>query len=127
MTPIWMTADVVLAIHDELIAEHGGRRGAVNHGALDAALHRPKNLLHYGSPDLADLAASYAYGLAKDHAFVDGNKRISFVVAYAFLELNGYELAIEGADALSLWLDIASGGLGEAELAQTIRRALVAL
>jgi len=123
--PIWVSAQVVLTLHDEQLAEHGGRSGARDLGALDAALHRPLNLSHYGEPDLADLAASYAYGLAKDHPFTDGNKRVSFVVTYVFLALNGYELAIEGAEALTLWLDLTSGAISEQELAARIRSALV--
>ncbi|HEY0290875.1 MAG TPA: type II toxin-antitoxin system death-on-curing family toxin [Hansschlegelia sp.] len=124
--PVWVSLDVVLALHGEQVAEHGGRAGPVDLGALEAALHRPENLLHYGSPDLAALAASYAYGLAKDHAFVDGNKRVSFVVTYVFLELNGYDLSIAGVEAVSLWLGLAGGAVSEAELAVKIRSALVA-
>ena len=123
--PAWVSINAVLAAHDEQIAEHGGGRGPVNRAALEGALHRPKNLFHYGAPDLADLAASYAYGLAKDHAFVDGNKRISFVVTYTFVELDGHTLSISGPEAAALWLDLAAGAISESALAARIRAALV--
>jgi death-on-curing protein len=122
----WISVEVALALHDMQVAEHGGRRGSVNLGQLEAALHRLRNLLNYAEPDIADLAASYAYGLANDHPFVDGNKRVSFVVTYAFLDLNGFDLAIEGPEAVTLWLDLASGAIDENALAARIRPALVA-
>lgn len=123
--PRWIPKPVVLAIHDEQLAEHGGGRGLRDDGLLEAALNRPRNLFHYGdAPDHAALAAAYAYGLAKDHPFIDGNKRTSFVVCELFLALNGQDLELDDAEAVTAWLTLASGGMTEAELAETIRQAL---
>lgn len=125
--PRWIPKAVVLAIHDEQLAEHGGGRGLRDDGLLEAALARPRNLFHYGdAPDLAALAAAYAYGLAKDHPFIDGNKRTSFVVCELFLALNGQELGLDDAEAVATWLTLASGGMTEAELAELVRSPLPA-
>lgn len=123
MEPRWVPKAVVLAVHDAQIAEHGGGQGLRDEGLLEAALDRPRNLLHYGQPDMAALAAAYAYGLAKNHPFVDGNKRTSFVTCELFLDLNGHELTMEDAEAVTTWLALAAGELGEAELAERIRHA----
>lgn len=123
--PRWIPKPVVLAIHDEQLAEHGGGRGLRDDGLLEAALNRPRNLFHYGdAPDPAALAAAYAYGLAKDHPFIDGNKRTSFVVCELFLALNGQDLELDDTAAVTAWLTLASGGMTEAELAETIRQVL---
>ena len=95
---VWLTKTVVLALHQEQIAEHGGAPGIRDDGALESALARPINHVAYAKPTLPGLAAAYAYGVARDHPFVDGNKRASFVVANTFLILNGFEL--EADDAL---------------------------
>lgn len=124
--PVWISAQVALAIHEAQLAEHGGRQGPTNIGALESALHRPQNILHYGEADLAELAAAYALGLAKDHPFTDGNKRVSSVVTELFLRLNGFDLGLTDEQVVTLWLDLAAGAVGEAELASTIRSALVA-
>ncbi|QTL05605.1 type II toxin-antitoxin system death-on-curing family toxin [Aquabacter sp. L1I39] len=126
--PRWIPKSVVLAIHDEQLAEHGGGRGLRDDSLLEAALARPRNLFHYGdAPDLAALAAAYAYGLAKDHPFIDGNKRTSFVVCELFLALNGMGLGLDDAQAVTTWLTLASGGMTEAELAARLRSALWAV
>ena len=122
--PVWISKSTVVAAHDEQIAEHGGHGGLINEGALEAALHRPRNLLHYGKPDLAELAASYGYGLAKDHAFSDGNKRVSAVVTELFLELNGYALELTDAELVTLWLGLAGGDIPEQALADVLRGAI---
>ncbi|MBB3974152.1 type II toxin-antitoxin system death-on-curing family toxin [Hansschlegelia beijingensis] len=122
--PVWISKSTAVAAHDEQIAEHGGRGGLINEGALEAALHRPRNLLHYGKPDLAELAASYGYGLAKDHAFSDGNKRVSAVVTELFLELNGYALELTDAELVTLWLGLAGGDIPEQALADVLRGAM---
>ncbi len=123
--PRWVTKAAVLAIHDEQLAEHGGGQGLRDDGLLEAALGRPHNLFHYGKePDVAALAAAYAYGLAKDHPFVDGNKRTSFVVCELFLALNGFELTMDDATAVATWLALAAGGMTEEALAERIRGAL---
>ncbi|MFG1430447.1 type II toxin-antitoxin system death-on-curing family toxin [Xanthobacter sp. V2C-4] len=126
-----MTKAVVLAVHDAQLAEHGGGRGVRDEGLLETALNRPKNRYHYMLPDeaagaqvsasdMATLAAAYAYGIAKNHPFVDGNKRTSFVVCELFLALNGYELAMDDTTAVTTWLALAASGLSEDELAARI-------
>ena len=111
----------LLLLHDESLAEHGGAPGLRDEGLLDSALARPLNLVAYGEPDLAALAAAHGVGLAKNHAFVDGNKRATFLAAGLFLALNGQRLAATQADATLTMLAIASGALGEDEFAAWIR------
>ncbi|OIQ77164.1 toxin Doc [mine drainage metagenome] len=111
----------LLLLHDESLAEHGGAPGLRDEGLLDSALARPLNLVAYGEPDLAALAAAYGVGLAKNHAFVDGNKRAAFLAVGLFLALNGQRLAATQADATLTMLAIASGALGEDEFAAWIR------
>jgi death on curing protein len=94
----WISERVVLAIHDEQLAEHGGGAGVRDMGLLQSALARPRHLATYGNPDLAALAASYASSIAKNHPFVDGNKRTSFIVANVFLLDHGYEIATDDAE-----------------------------
>ncbi|MBI3707280.1 MAG: type II toxin-antitoxin system death-on-curing family toxin [Proteobacteria bacterium] len=119
---IWIARSVVLALHDEQIAEHGGGAGLRDEGLLDSALARPLNAAAYGNPDVAALAASYAFGIAKNHAFVDGNKRAAAVVMELFLDLNGHEMtADDGALVLTI-LALADGSLDEAALAEWIRQ-----
>jgi death-on-curing family protein len=119
--PVWLLKSVLLAIHAEQLAEHGGFPGIRDEARLDAALDRPQNLLSYGEPDIFDLAAAYAFGLAKGHAFVDGNKRTSFVAAELFLMLNGHDLRASDADCVMTWLALADGSLTEAGLADWLR------
>ena len=126
--PRWISKSVVLAIHDEQLAEHGGGRGLRDDSLLEAALARPRHLFHYvDAPDLAALAAAYAYGLARDHPFKHGNTRTSFVVCELFLALNGMELGLDDAQVVSTWLTLASGGMMETELAARLRSALRAV
>ena len=121
MTPEWITLAVVLAIHDEQIVEHGGAEGIRDLGLLESTIHRPRDLLAYGQPDLADLAACYAYGTVQNHAFVDGNKRTSAVVTRLFLGLNGATLEASEADRLETWTALGAGQRSEADLAMWIR------
>ena len=122
---IWVDEAVVLAIHEEQIAEHGGSLGLRDSNLLQSALARPRNLIAYGQPDLADLAASYAFGLAKNHAFVDGNKRVSLVVTETFILLNNGSLVADDAACLDIWLRLADGQIDEAQLAIWLRENLV--
>ena len=92
MTPQWIDLSVVLAIHEQQIAEHGGSLGIRDLGMIESALGRPQNLLFYNDPDIFDPAAAYGHGLAQNHGFIDGNKRTAFVVCLTFLKLNGREL-----------------------------------
>ncbi|MGQ7794464.1 type II toxin-antitoxin system death-on-curing family toxin [Faunimonas sp. B44] len=126
MRPIWVEEEVVLAVHDAQIEEHGGRAGMRDPGLLKSALARPRNVLAYENADLAALCAAHAYGLARNHPFVDGNKRVSLVVAELFLGLNGYRLDASDAECVATWLALAEGTLDEAGLAAWIRARLSA-
>jgi death-on-curing protein len=118
----WIDEDVVLAIHEEQLAAHGGESGLRDAGLLQSALARPQNLAAYGDePDAADLAAAYAYGITRNHPFVDGNNRTAFVVMEVFLQLNGHRLTASDADCLSTMLALAEGSLPESQLAHWIR------
>lgn len=124
----WVLDSVVLAIHDAQLAEHGGIAGIRDEGLLSSALARPRNVEAYGANvDAASLAAAYAFGIARNHPFLDGNKRTAFVVLELFLDLNGWQLAVNDADCISTMLALASGDLREEEpaawLRQKIRRA----
>lgn len=110
---VWIEESVVLAIHDEQIAEHGGGTGLRDLGLLQSALARPQNLAAYGDPDAAALAAAYGYGIVRNHPFVDGNKRTAFVAVELFLALNGYDLTANDAECVLVMLDLAAGELEE--------------
>jgi len=117
----WLNRKVLLLLHDESLAEHGGASGLRDEGLLDSALARPLNLALYEQPDVASLAASYGVGLAKNHAFVDGNKRAAFLAIGLFLMVNGFRLKATQAEATLTILDVAAGEIDEATLAQWIR------
>lgn len=117
----WVNRQVLLLLHDESLAEHGGASGLRDEGLLDSALARPVNLALYEQPDVADLAASYGVGLAKNHPFVDGNKRAAFLAVGLFLAANGCRLKASQADATLTVMDVAAGVMGEATFAQWIR------
>ncbi|WP_448189701.1 type II toxin-antitoxin system death-on-curing family toxin [Azospirillum sp. sgz301742] len=117
MAWVWVDEAVVLAIHDEQLAEHGGASAVRDLTLLQSALARPRHLEAYGAPDAAALAAAYAYGIARNHPFVDGNKRTALVVAELFLALNGYELAADDAACVTAFLALAAGTLDEGALA----------
>ena len=118
----WVREDVVYAIHDHQLAEHGGPEGVRDAGALESALARPRNLAAYERPDAAALAAAYAYGLARNHPFADGNKRTAWVVARVFLAINGYRLEFDPPDAVRTIEALAAGTLSESELAAWFRQ-----
>jgi death on curing protein len=118
----WVDRSVLQLLHDESLAEHGGLSGLRDEGLLDSALSRPVNLAAYGEPDVFDLAASYAVGLAKNHAFVDGNKRVAFLSMGLFLFLNGYQLSASQAEATVTMLSVAAGEIDESTLAKWIRQ-----
>ena len=119
---IWIDPSVTLAVHDEQIAEHGGSAGLRDRGSLESALARPLNLAAYGKPDHADLAACYGVGIAKNHPFVDGNKRTAFVAVELFLALNGWQFSASDTDAVLAMLAVAAGKLDETGFAEWIRR-----
>ena len=119
--PVWLRRDVILAVHDEQLAEHGGAHGLRDGGLLDSALARPQHLLSYGDPDVSELAAAYGWGIARNHPFVDGNKRTALVAAELFLVLNGYELQADDADCVVTVLSVAAGEMAEDDFAAWIR------
>ena len=119
---IWVLDAVVFALHDEQLAEHGGLSGIRDLGAVQSALSRPQNLAsHDGCDDIARLAAAYAFGIAKNHGFLDGNKRTALVTADLFLMLNGYQLNSSPAENVLTFLALANGSLTEDELATWVR------
>lgn len=119
----WLALVHVLAIHSDQIKTHGGSAGLRDRGLLESASERPKNQFHYGSdPDLASLAAAYGFGLANNHPFVDGNKRVAFQAMYLFLGLNGFRIEAPEEAVVSLILSLAAGELNETELADWVRR-----
>ena len=125
--PKWVLRSVVVAVQEEHLANHGGADGIRDVGLLDSALSRPENLLAYGDPqDILALAACYAWGIVKNHPFVDGNKRTSLIVAEIFLALNGWELSASDAECVLQWLALAAGAASEEELVQWFRKHAVA-
>ena len=122
----WINRQVLLLLHDESLAEHGGAAGIRDEGLLDSALARPRNLALYEEPDVAGLAASYAVGLAKNHAFVDGNKRAAFLSVGLFLGLNGYRLQASQVAATLAVLAVAAGEMDEPGFAAWVRQHLQA-
>ena len=118
---MWLDAALALAIHDRQLAEHGGPSGVRDAGALESALGRPVNQWAYGEDDRCALAAAYAFGIARNHPFTDGNKRTAWVLARLFLRLNGTAIAFEQPAAINTVLALAAGELSEHELADWFR------
>lgn len=117
----WISKPALLLLHAESLAEHGGSQGMRDEGLLDSALARPLNLAAYGEPDHAALAASYGLGVAKNHPFIDGNKRAALLATGLFLYLNGYRLTASQADATLTMLSLAAGELSEDAFAAWLR------
>ncbi len=122
MEPQWILRETVLALQGRLLAEFGGASGIRDVSMLDSALARPENRYRYGSPTIPELAAAYAFGLAKNHPFIDGNKRIAFAAAVLFLELNGRRFNASENDATAQMLALASGVIGEEQYAEWLER-----
>jgi death-on-curing protein len=118
---IWLTPALVRAVHDEQLVEHGGPAGLRDEDLLSSALNRPQHRALYEAPDIADLAASYAFGIARNHPFVDGNKRTAFVALEVFLDLNGWELLADDESCVVTMSRLAAGQLEEDTLAHWIR------
>ncbi len=119
---IWLDRAVLIAAHGEQLAEHGGASGMRDENLFDSAIARPLNLASYGNPDAASLAAAYGVGLAKNHPFIDGNKRTAFVAVEAFLLLNGHELNATDAECVLTMLAVAAGDMDEAAFADWLRK-----
>ncbi len=120
--PVWVLPSVVDAIHDVQLAEHGGASGVRDEGLLDSALNRPVNAFAYGEADICALAAAYAFGITRNHPFVDGNKRTAFLVAYTFLHINGLELMADEVGATKAMLALSAGEMDESEFAHWLRK-----
>lgn len=119
--PVWIDRQALLLLHGMSIAEFGGAPGLRDEGLFDSALARPRNLAAYGEPDIVALAAAYGYGLARNHPFVDGNKRVAFLAIGLFLDANGLDLAVEQIEAIDTILALAAGDVSEAALTDWIR------
>jgi death-on-curing protein len=117
----WLSLQVVLAIHDEQLVAHGGSGGLRDAALLESALNRPLNKWNYENAELPELAAAYAHGIARNHPFVDGNKRTSFLALYTFLGINGVDFIVPEADAAAMILALAAGEVSEESLARWIR------
>jgi death-on-curing protein len=117
----WLNKTVVLAMHARQLAEHGGGEGVRDEGLLESALQRPMNKAAYGDPDVFDLAAAYAYVIARNHPFVDGNKRTALVASRTFLLINGFQINATKEDRLKTFLALAAGDLEEEQLAKWFR------
>ena len=120
--PRWVLRAIVDAMHDQQLAEHGGASGLRDEGLLDSALARAQNLHAYGETDLYTLAAAYAVGIARNHPFIDGNKRTAFLTAYVFLRLNGRTLIASEADAVEIMMATAAGSVSDQAFADWLRR-----
>ncbi len=118
---VWLDKRLILAVHDEQLAEHGGLSGVRDNGLLESALARPEHLAAYGEPDIAELAASYGYGIARNHPFIDGNERTAFVAILLFLAFNDYSLHASDSDKVIVMLKVAVGEILEAEFAAWLR------
>lgn len=125
--PKWVEKSYALVVHEALLAEHGGGAGIRDDGLLESALARPQNLWSYGepAPDLAGLAASYAFGLAKNLPFIDGNKRVALVISFAFLQVNGYKMTTTQVQNAVMFEEVAAGLRTEEELASWFRASSV--
>ena len=119
---VWLDNAVMMAVHDEQLAEHGGISGVRDKGMFESAMQRAPNLMHYGTPDYAELAAGYGVGLAKNHPFLDGNKRTAFVATELFLALNGYVLTADDVACVLTILAVAAGEVDEASFANWLRQ-----
>ncbi|MDE0037000.1 MAG: type II toxin-antitoxin system death-on-curing family toxin [Gammaproteobacteria bacterium] len=121
MAPTWLSQAAVLAMHERLLAEHGGAAGIRDSGLLDSALARPKQLHAYSEPDTCDMAAAYAAGIIRNHPFVDGNKRTGFMSAYLFLALNGLRTTATEVDVVRVVTLLAANGIDESAFADWLR------
>lgn len=124
--PLWLDLTDILTVHERQLAQHGGGSGIRDRNLLESALARPINSWNYGDPDPASLAADYAFGIARNHAFVDGNKRTAWVAARLFLRINGHQIRFAKEDAIRMVLALAAGDLSEEELADWFHQRIAA-
>jgi death on curing protein len=122
LPPIWIPRELIFALHLRQLAEHGGGAGIRDEGLLDSALQRPKNKFEYETPDLSELAAAYAFGLAKNHPFIDGNKRTAFVASFTFLFINGLKVTTSQEENTKVFMELAAGDIDESWLATWFRQ-----
>ncbi len=123
---VWLSRELILAVHDEQLAQHGGASGIRDAGLLESALARPANRAAYGDPDIAELAALYAIALARNHPFVDGNKRTAYVALELCLRLNGLRFVVSDAEAAVVMLQLAAGDISDGEFMTWVRQNAVA-
>ncbi len=121
----WIDREVLMAVHDMQLAEHGGGAGLRDANLLESALSKPLNLAAYGEPDVCALAAAYGYGISRNHAFIDGNKRTALVATELFLRLNGWRLIVSDADCVLTMLNVAAGEVSEGDFAAWLRAHVV--
>ena len=121
MTYRWIDLNVVLAVHEQQISEHGGLGGLRDLGTIESALGRPRNLQQYNDPDLFDLAAAYGFGLARNHGFIDGNKRTAYVVTRLFLVLNGQDIHASAVEKVVIFEKVGKGEIDQASLSSWLR------
>jgi death on curing protein len=119
--PFWLTRQMIIAIHGEQLVVHGGASGLRDAGMLDSALDRPRNKWSYENADLPELAAAYAFGITRNHPFVDGNKPTSLLALYTFLGVNGIDFVVPEAEAAAIILSLAAGEVSEQSLTRWIR------
>ena len=119
--PYWLTREECLALHEMMLSQHGGSEGLRDENMLESALAKPRQLFAYGKPTMSDLAASYVFGVVKNHPFIDGNKRTGFMLGAGFLERNGYEFHASEAEAVVRTLALAAGELSEAEFSAWLK------
>ena len=119
--PYWLTREECLALHEMMLSQHGGSEGLRDENLLESALAKPRHLFAYGKPTMSDLAASYVFGVVKNHPFIDGNKRTGFMLGAGFLERNGYEFHASEAEAVVRTLALAAGELSESEFAAWLK------
>ena len=119
--PFWLSSQMIVAIHDEQLTIHGGASGLRDEGMLESALDRPRNKWTYEQAEMGELAAAYAFGIARNHPFIDGNKRTALLALYTFLGVNGIEFDVPEAEAASIMLSLAAGEVSEESLTRWIR------
>jgi death on curing protein len=125
MPIVWLNTELVSAMHLRQLSEHGGGAGLRDVGLLESAVQRPINKSQYETPDLSELAASYAFGIARNHPFIDGNKRTALVASFTFLYLNGYRVNTTQVENVRVFLALASGTLSESQLAEWFKSNII--